>query len=185
MNQDFYIYEHIRPDTGAVFYVGKGCKKRAFHFYGRSEYWHRVVNKYGKPNVNIVAQNLTEELAFLAEQEYIDVLKRRGIKLINLSNGGSGTSGHKHTDKTKEVLRQKSGARSHTTEAKKKISKSVIKTYKTHKKSRPVYCITNNKTYFSLNEAARQLNLHRRCITMVCNKEMHHTGGYKFEWSSK
>ena len=25
----FYVYEHIRPDTGEVFYVGKGLRKRA------------------------------------------------------------------------------------------------------------------------------------------------------------
>jgi hypothetical protein len=46
---------------------------------------------------------MDEELSFLAEMECIDVYKKRGIKLINLTNGGEGCSGYsmKHTDEQK------------------------------------------------------------------------------------
>jgi hypothetical protein len=88
----FYIYEHIRPDTNTVFYVGKGSGYRAGTTQHRNTYWKNVVAKAGKFNVRKIVQNVDEELAFLAEQERIDQLKRLGIKLTNLTDGGEGSS---------------------------------------------------------------------------------------------
>lgn len=232
MNQDFYIYEHIRPDTGTVFYVGKGRRGRAATYSNRSAHWNNVVNKSGGREVKYLAKDLDEELAFLCEIEAIDKYRRLGIKLVNKTNGGEGTSGYsyvmsekhknkiaaaktgiprptemvermrktktgkltgadnpffgkKHTEKTKEIIRQKSASRTHTKEAKAKISATLLENAKKSKLSKPVYCITNGVTYFSAGDAARKLNLNRQCISLVCNKKMHHSGGYKFEWSSK
>lgn len=44
---DFYVYRHIRRDTGEVFYIGKGFKNRAYSFLNRNPYWHNIVNKCG------------------------------------------------------------------------------------------------------------------------------------------
>ena len=230
--QKFYVYEHIRPDTGAVFYVGKGCRYRATAYSRRSQHWNNVVAKAGGREVRYLATDIDEELAYLCEQEAIDQYKRIGISLINKTDGGGGSNGfrftmteeHKrkiaaaktgvprpkevvermkaskkgkltgadnpffgkhHSEKTKQLLRKSKEGFSHTEEAKAKIKEALVRTYSTHSKSKPVFCTTNGVTYFSLNDAARQLGLHRRCITMVCNKEMHHTAGYKFEWSAK
>jgi hypothetical protein len=30
MDKLFYVYAHIRSDTGTVFYIGKGSQKRAW-----------------------------------------------------------------------------------------------------------------------------------------------------------
>jgi hypothetical protein len=226
---DFYVYEHRRADTGAVFYVGKGCKDRALSFSNRNKHWRQVFGEAGGVTVGYVAKNLCEEFALFVEQECIDVLKRRGTQLANITAGGDGLSGmvfseeHKrkiaaaklgkprdkdvvarmratkkgrgtgaqnafygrrHSEKTKALLRQISGSRTHSEDSKAKIKKAVLRVAQTWSLSRPVRCLDNNTVYFSLNEAARQLGLHRRCITMVCNKEMHHTAGYKFEWST-
>jgi|688.fasta_scaffold823794_2 hypothetical protein len=100
---NFYIYEHIRPDTNQVFYVGKGKGNRC-NSLRRNIYWKRIVAKAGGFNVRKIVENIDEELAFLAEQERIDQIKRLGYVLCNATNGGEGVSGYKHTDKTKAAL---------------------------------------------------------------------------------
>jgi hypothetical protein len=100
----FYVYEHIRPDTGKIFYVGKGSGKRAFTRRGRNRYWHRVVNKTGSFSVRLVAENLDEELAFLVEGELIDKLKRINVPLCNSTLGGEGVSGYVFTEESKQKM---------------------------------------------------------------------------------
>jgi hypothetical protein len=88
----FYVYEHIRNDTNAIFYVGKGKNERAYRVNNRNEYWKNIVNKTGY-TVRFVVKDVDEELAYLVEEERIDQLKRLGIKLTNLTLGGEGASG--------------------------------------------------------------------------------------------
>lgn len=93
----FYVYEHIRNDTNAIFYVGKGKNERAYRTNNRNKYWKNIVNKCNGFTVRFIAKDLDEELAYLAEEERIDQLKRLGIKLANINAGGAGVgSGDKH-----------------------------------------------------------------------------------------
>ena len=265
----FYVYEHIRLDTGAVFYVGKGCKNRAINFNARSKRWKQVKNESGSIKVSYPVKDVDEELSFLAEMEYIDVLRRRGVVLINEINGGTGTTGrivseetkrkigeaNKHTPKasgeqhgmygkkhtleslakmresqksrewgenhpfygkhhsdetkakisqsrkgkmsgqsnpfygkthtpeTSEKIRLSNLGRKATEEAKTKMRETHLKLAPNSKLSKPVFCITNGITYYSLNEAARQLSLHRESIGLVCRGKLRKTGGYQFKWS--
>jgi hypothetical protein len=92
----FYVYEHIRNDTNAIFYVGKGKNERAYRVNNRNEYWKNIVNKT-EYTVRFVVKDVDEELAYLCEEERIDQLKRLGIKLANINAGGAGVgSGDKH-----------------------------------------------------------------------------------------
>lgn len=91
----FYVYEHVRKDTGAVFYVGKGSRYRATVVQGRNRYWHRIVDKAGGYDVRLIASGLDEDLAFLAEMERIDQLRRLGVRLANMTDGGEGMAGYK------------------------------------------------------------------------------------------
>ena len=101
---NFYIYQHRKADTNEIFYVGKGKGRRFKQIFGRNDYWHRVVNKHGFTS-EIIKNDLDEELALCAEIECIDVYKRRGIKLVNATDGGEGSSGYKHTEQHKEKLK--------------------------------------------------------------------------------
>lgn len=93
----FYVYEHIRNDTNAIFYVGKGKNERAYRTNNRNKYWKNIVNKCNGFTVRFIAKDLDEELAYLAEEERIDQLKRLDIKLANINAGGAGVgSGDKH-----------------------------------------------------------------------------------------
>jgi hypothetical protein len=97
----FYVYEHIRNDTGEVFYVGKGSGNRCFNKRGRNIYWHRIVKKSNGFCVKKLIENIDEEFAFLVEIERIDQLKKLGFKLSNLTSGGEGISGLVHTKEAK------------------------------------------------------------------------------------
>jgi hypothetical protein len=92
----FYVYEHRRLDTGAVFYVGKGAGMRARVTFNRNQYWRRVADKHGF-DVRVVCRTADEDLAFLAEMELIDLHRRIGSPLTNMTDGGEGTAGYKRS----------------------------------------------------------------------------------------
>ena len=126
---NFYVYEHIRPDTGVVFYVGKGRGDRKDVRRNRNFLWERVVNKASGFTPVIVASSLDEELAFLVEVERIAQLRSLGIKLCNLTDGGEGTAGFKgrvisleHRQKVAEANRK----RVHSAETRAKLSRGSI-----------------------------------------------------------
>lgn len=100
----YYVYCHFRDDTKDVFYVGKGqgCRRNKTH--GRSKFWKNIVKKSGGFYSEIIAQNLTEEEAFSFEKLLILKLKEEGAKLCNLTDGGDGVSGHRHTKETREKI---------------------------------------------------------------------------------
>ncbi len=104
----FYVYEHIRSDTKAVFYVGKGSERRVKRSSSRSSLWFDVVKEANGFEYRFVAQNLDEELAYFVEEERIDQLRRLGVKLINVANGGAGSRGVKHSQ---EVIKRMSEAK--------------------------------------------------------------------------
>lgn len=87
----------MKPDL-TPFYVGKGKDGRCFDFIGRTD-WHRnIVKKYGKENIIIESQSCaSENEAFFRERTIIKSLRASGIKLVNLSDGGEGSSGYKFT----------------------------------------------------------------------------------------
>lgn len=102
----FYVYEHLRSDNGAVFYVGKGTGKRCTirSHHHRSEFWQRTERKAGGFSVHMVIDRVDEDFAFLVEMERIDQLRRLGVKLCNLTDGGDGTSGWVKTKEWREKV---------------------------------------------------------------------------------
>ena len=126
----FYIYFHINPIKKEVFYVGKGSGKRAYDLNERNDFWKNTVNKYGEPIIIIVKDNISETYAFELEKAYIKILGRRNINegtLVNLTEGGEGTSGYKFTDETKKVLSNLKIGIKKSEEHKKKMSISAKK----------------------------------------------------------
>lgn len=144
----YYVYAHYKADSGEIFYIGKGSENRALQkgMKDRSDFWHRVVNKHGFFH-KILHDNLTEEQAF--EIERAEIAKHGRIKtgtgtLINLSDGGEGSSGHRwteeqreaqskrqigrpgpvHTEETRRILSEKKKGHSHSSESRVKMSES-------------------------------------------------------------
>lgn len=88
----FYTYSHATPE-GRIFYIGKGQGKRAYNLKKRNEHWHRIVEKYGSPTIEVLANWDTEEEAFSHEVLLIKCFKGMGYSLANHTNGGEGQSG--------------------------------------------------------------------------------------------
>lgn len=94
----FYVYEHLKPNTGEVFYIGKGCKNRAYETRSRNNHWTNIVNKYGL-EVNIIYNNLTNQEA---GQKEVDLINFYGLEnLCNMTQGGDGCVSLKQESKDK------------------------------------------------------------------------------------
>lgn len=100
----FYVYEHIRQDTGAVFYVGKGTSRRFVKAVNRNKHWQNIAEKCGRVLVRKLVDGVDEELAFLTEIETIAKYRTLGITLANYTDGGDGSSGFKHSVETRELM---------------------------------------------------------------------------------
>jgi hypothetical protein len=119
----FYVYEHIRPDTNQVFYVGKGSGYRLASTKDRNKHWQHIVNKVGFKAIKVV-EHENEELVLLAETERIDQLRKLKINLVNVTDGGQGISGLKHSQESKRKMseaRKNIIPHKHTDESKQKI----------------------------------------------------------------
>jgi hypothetical protein len=103
-----YCYENIcfifKP-----FYVGKGKNRRYLNINERSDYFIKKINKIKKlelkPIVFKLYENLSEKESLDKETELINEIniKNPGI-LVNMTDGGEGTSGYEHTEKTKKLM---------------------------------------------------------------------------------
>jgi len=109
----FYLYGHIRNDTGDLFYIGKGEGTRFKSQQGRNPYWLNVVNAHGYTSV-IIEHFETETEAFEAEIFFIAAIGRKDLghgPLINMSDGGEGASGAIRTEEQKKRYSEKTWMR--------------------------------------------------------------------------
>ena len=120
LDKQFYVYVHMKSTDDSVFYVGKGCKYRSTSKNGRSEYWHRIVEKHGLV-VEIVKNNMTFEEANAYEVYLIAKLKQEGCNLCNLTNGGEGRTGYIVKDETKLAISKKNKGKKRSDETKAKM----------------------------------------------------------------
>lgn len=122
-NKQFFVYTHARPN-GTVFYVGKGIGNRVGTVDRKHNRYHtNIINKHGKENI-IVRSMLCrdEQHAFDLEVKMIKALRNGGVKLANITNGGSGASGLVHSDESKCKLSNYAKNRSNETRLKMSIS---------------------------------------------------------------
>ena len=81
--RDYYVYTHS-DSSGAVFYVGKGCGKRAWST-DRQDLWSYYVEQHlnGQYVIDIVHDGLSESAAERVESE---VARKYGGNLVNVFN---------------------------------------------------------------------------------------------------
>jgi hypothetical protein len=97
----FYIYAYLREDR-TPYYIGKGQGKRLYQ-KGKKE----TKPPKDKSRIIFLKQNLTEEEAFKHEIYMIAVFGRKDLAtgiLRNKTAGGEGSTGNKHSEKSKKKM---------------------------------------------------------------------------------
>ncbi len=197
----YYIYRHVRLDTGEPFYIGIGTKpenfntwkqeyKRAYSKSNRSLYWRNINNLVGK-EVEIVMEFNTYQEVKSKEIEFVKLYGRRDLNtgnLANFTNGGDGTLGLIPWNKGLK------GAYSQQYRAKISESRKGCKMPQETRDAlnkvvcKPIVQIKDNiNTYFkSSREAAKQFNIDSSIISAVCRNNLKGKNytykGYKFEY---
>ena len=96
------VYVHFRENTNEPFYVGIGKNKaRAYklNHHSRTKWHKNIVKKHGV-SISIVADDIDWNLACFWEIRWIKALKNSGYELVNLTDGGEGPLGRKHSPAT-------------------------------------------------------------------------------------
>ena len=114
------------PDTNDIYYVGIGNTiKRAYNKRDRNIHWKRKYNKYGL-KVDVISESISLEAA--REMEKFLIASIGVDNLCNITLGGEGAFGLKHTEETKlklkEMLISYSVGRVHDKETREKISRT-------------------------------------------------------------
>ena len=121
----FYVYQHLRLDNNIPFYIGKGCKDRAFRVKRNNKGWNNIVNKVGF-KVEIIKYFEDEDQAIKYEHKLINSYKLQGIELVNQTLYSAGGTKWSYTDevKTRQSKGQMGTKRPKTQEWCEKISKA-------------------------------------------------------------
>lgn len=106
-----YVYTHTRLDNNEIFYVGIGSDilgkyLRAFSKERRSKFW-KDITKNREYKVDIIYDDLYWIDACKKEIELISKYGRRDLgrgTLVNLTDGGDGVFGYKHTKESLMIL---------------------------------------------------------------------------------
>lgn len=188
-----------------MFYIGKGSVRRAYSRSGRNVVWNRTVEKHGGFKVEILARWETEQEAFDHEIFLIETIKEMGIPLVNIAQGGLGSTGFRHTVEHKafktQMMLERNPMKNLETRLKhhkalleamsrpdvkrrqrlamagKKLSASHVESLRNCHPTRP--CIINGVEYKSLMEASRMLGIrHGTLYRWLNNPGIKHTGKY-------
>jgi hypothetical protein len=106
MTNKYYTYIHYKADTLEPFYIGKGKKNRHKVKSDRNNYWNNVVAKHGFVSEILSVFN-DEKNALEHEKFLIATFRSLGYKLVNLTDGGEGTSGFPLPEHVKESQRKR------------------------------------------------------------------------------
>lgn len=96
---NFYVYVFLREDRYSPYYVGKGSGKRYLERKRTCCYRPKDLSRVVK-----IKEGLTEEESFELENFYIKFWGRKDLGtgiLYNLTDGGEGPSGYRHTEESK------------------------------------------------------------------------------------
>ena len=129
-----YVYLLIDPRNNLPFYVGKGHGNRCdFHVSEAKYYTKRKSLKLGKirkllslgllPIIKKVEENVSDEQALDFECLLIAEIRDLGIPLTNMTDGGDGAKGYKHTEEYKQRMREKFKGRVFTKEHRQNMRK--------------------------------------------------------------
>lgn len=106
ISKNYYVYTHAKPNTAdlnGIFYVGMGTIDRVRKVNRPHNKYHiKIVNKYGSSNIIVRKMRCySREHALKTEMLIISALKKIGIRIVNVTDGGDGSVGYTHTEESK------------------------------------------------------------------------------------
>ncbi len=117
----FYTYAYLRVD-GTPYYIGKGCGRRAYKKHGR-------LPVPPKNRILILKKNLTQQEALRHEVYMVAIFGRKDLStgcLLNMTNGGDGTSSRVWTPEQREHLSKKHKGKKINIATRRKMSKAKL-----------------------------------------------------------
>lgn len=122
MENKYFLYRHIRLDKDEPFYIGIGTKspsklynkvfRRAFEKKRRNKFWFYITNKT-EYDIEILLESDAYSFIKQKEIEFIKLYGRKDLglgTLVNLTDGGEGICGYKHSpDRIKSLRITSSG----------------------------------------------------------------------------
>lgn len=154
-----YVYIHRKKSDGSVFYVGRGIGRRGWQKSGRNDRWLKVFKKHGR-TVHIIKDDLSYECSLTLEKILIWNLRKSGVDLVNMTDGGEGVNGYRPSREERTQLSRAHGGR--------------------------VVCCSNGMKFDTGVSAAEWLkdngwpNARQGHISACCRDER--TGAYGFSW---
>lgn len=128
------VYGLIDPRSGGLRYVGKtersAVARLKRHIHNAREgvkshvyNWLRQLLAAGlKPEVEVLERHETAEALDEAERHFIAYFRSIGCDVVNLTSGGDGSVGYRHTEQSKQKQRAKMAGRKLTPEHRASIS---------------------------------------------------------------
>lgn len=153
----FYVYEWYVLETGEIFYVGKGCKKRCSSVSKRNQIFKNYLKFYNCSYRKIKFFD-SESEALKYENERILEMKKQGLCKANLDNGGNHFIWTQEMKEYKSIYNPMKSKEQRERMAKNnpmKNKKTVEKVIKS--KSKPI--IYNNKEYLNAKVLAKECGL--------------------------
>lgn len=101
----FYSYIHCKPD-GTPFYVGKGDESRvSLKKRHHNRHHMNILNKYGETNILVGKMECSsEDISFELERGLIKRLRKMGVPIVNLTDGGDGARGAVRSPETRAKM---------------------------------------------------------------------------------
>jgi group I intron endonuclease len=105
----YKIYKLIDPNTNEIRYIGRTVQKlenRLKKHLNANDKSYRVnwikslLNKDLFPIIELICETESFETCCELEQFYIEKYKKEGLKLVNMTDGGDGSIGFKHSEET-------------------------------------------------------------------------------------
>ena len=171
METNYKVYVHISPNGKRYYGITKQEPKKRWQNgkkYGNNDHFTNAINYYGWDNFDhiVIARGLTEEEAKWLEIELIrefDTTNRD--KGYNITKGGEGTNGYKHTEETRKNISKIHKGKTLSDETRKKLSES--HKGKNNPSAKRIYCVELDMYFDTVTEASEYVGCHRSNISSV------------------